>query len=81
MMRILKMAVMGVTGALAYGAWRKAKPDAPAAFAKGQGAPGNSTQVRDAGPSAMRDPNDEPWTKVEETGDESFPASDPPGNY
>jgi hypothetical protein len=48
---------------------------APAAFAEDQG-----TQVRDAGPQAMRDPPNG-WSKTDEEDDESFPASDPPGNY
>lgn len=33
--------------------------------------------VRDAGPEAMKDPPQR-WDKVDETIDESFPASDPP---
>lgn len=57
------------------------RADTPAAFADGQGAPGNDTQIRDAGPQAMRDPTNRPWTEADEDGDESFPASDPPGNY
>lgn len=36
--------------------------------------------VRDAGPAQMRNPP-KSWDKVDETGDESFPASDPPGTY
>jgi hypothetical protein len=48
---------------------------APAAFAESQG-----DGVRDAGPDAMRDPP-EGWSKTDEEDDESFPASDPPGNY
>ncbi|MBV0913201.1 hypothetical protein [Anianabacter salinae] len=36
--------------------------------------------VRNAGPSEMRDPPRN-WSRVDEQGDESFPASDPPGNY
>lgn len=48
---------------------------APAAFAKEQGG-----DVRDAGPEAMRDPP-KTWSKTDEEDDESFPASDPPGNY
>lgn len=37
--------------------------------------------VRDAGPEAMRDPPGRKWTGVDEASDQSFPASDPPGNY
>jgi len=47
----------------------------PPAFAEGQ-----SGKVRDAGPQAMRDPPPG-WSKTDEEDDESFPASDPPGNY
>lgn len=37
--------------------------------------------IRDAGPEAMRDPPSREWTETDEDGDESFPASDPPGGY
>lgn len=36
--------------------------------------------VRDAGPQAMDTPPKR-WDVVDEQADESFPASDPPGNY
>ncbi|MEC7760907.1 MAG: hypothetical protein VX874_03215 [Pseudomonadota bacterium] len=36
--------------------------------------------IRDAGPSEMRNPPRH-WDLVDEENDESFPASDPPGNY
>ena len=36
--------------------------------------------VRPAGPGAMESPPDD-WDRVDEQLDESFPASDPPGNY
>ncbi|GGL61941.1 hypothetical protein [Wenxinia marina] len=36
--------------------------------------------VRSAGRGAMRDPPRR-WDPVDETGDESFPASDPPASY
>lgn len=37
-------------------------------------------EVRQAGPEEMRDPPGR-WDPVDETADESFPASDPPGTY
>ena len=37
-------------------------------------------QVRAAGPEAMQTPP-ERWDIVDEQSDQSFPASDPPGNY
>lgn len=51
-----------------------------AATARGKTAPGpvgQSGAARSAGPEAMRDPPSE-WEKVDQAGDESFPASDPP---
>ncbi|MGR3321611.1 MAG: hypothetical protein ACU0DK_06750 [Pseudooceanicola sp.] len=36
--------------------------------------------VRNAGPEHMRNPP-RSWDDVDEQNDESFPASDPPGNY
>ena len=51
-----------------------------AAFATGEGAPDNATQVRNAGPEAMRD-KPRGWSKADEASDESFPASDPPATY
>ena len=37
-------------------------------------------KVRDAGPDAMENPPKK-WTDVDQSSDESFPASDPPSKY
>lgn len=42
--------------------------------------PSGSRHIRDAGPSQMRAPPRN-WDMLDEIGDESFPASDPPGIY
>lgn len=42
--------------------------------------PQDDKEVRPAGPENMKDPP-EHWSTLDEEGDESFPASDPPGNY
>jgi len=34
--------------------------------------------IRDAGPENMKDKPTDPWDKVDQSSDESFPASDPP---
>ena len=39
-----------------------------------------TVRVRDAGPDAMANPPRR-WEMVDQQADESFPASDPPGNY
>lgn len=39
------------------------------------------SDVRDAGPQAMRDKPHREWTETDEGSDQSFPASDPPGGY
>lgn len=37
--------------------------------------------TRDAGPESMRDESGKRWDIVDQTSDESFPASDPPATY
>jgi hypothetical protein len=42
--------------------------------------PPKPKKVRDAGPDAMDNPPKR-WTDVDQSSDESFPASDPPSKY
>lgn len=49
-----------------------------AAFADAETHPENFDQTRSAGPDGMRDTPRREWNKVDQAGDESFPASDPP---
>ena len=37
-------------------------------------------EIRPAGPENMKHPPED-WDEVDQEGDESFPASDPPANY
>jgi hypothetical protein len=45
-----------------------------------RGAHRRDLRVRQAGREEMRDPPEQ-WDKVDESSDESFPASDPPSTY
>lgn len=74
---LLKFAFLGGLGAVAWRSWQEwqAKRDlddhAPV---------GSYGLVRDAGPAEQHiDARD--WDMIDEQADESFPASDPPGNY
>jgi hypothetical protein len=76
-------AVAGLAAALFTRRWRgreEEEEQPAAAHSRGKTAPGpvgQSGGARSAGPEAMRDPPSE-WEKVDQSGDESFPASDPP---
>jgi len=75
-------AITLITSAAIYVWWRM-RDDAgghagPAAFAHGESDPANFDQTRSAGPEGMRDTPGEKWDKIDQAGDESFPASDPP---
>lgn len=80
-MGLLQITALGAAGYLGYRYWQKNKAQGHAAFAGGQPKDDNFSQVRDAGPKAMRDKPARKWSKVDEASDESFPASDPPANY
>jgi hypothetical protein len=77
---LFKLAAIGAIGYVGYRYLTRAAETNHAAYAAGQ-VSGHHTDVRDAGPEAMRDPTDRPWTDTDQQIDESFPASDPPGNY
>ncbi len=49
-------------------------------FASDVGIAHGTADVRGAGPQNMLSPPDD-WDVVDQQADESFPASDPPGNY
>lgn len=79
-MALIKLAAAGAAGYALYKYATRNREERHAAFATGEGAAGNLTQVRNAGPEAMRD-KPESWNAIDEASDESFPASDPPSTY
>lgn len=75
---LLKLAFLTGLGAAAWKGWQEwqARREAETPWAP----PFTSGRVRDAGPAEQHiDARD--WDLVDEQIDESFPASDPPGNY
>lgn len=80
-MALLKLAALGALGYVAYRYYQHEKEQSPAAFAPDQGASHNFAKVRDAGPEAMADKPRREWEMADQQSDESFPASDAPGNY
>ncbi|KUO54727.1 MAG: hypothetical protein APF82_07060 [Sphingomonadales bacterium BRH_c42] len=77
---IRQMLGLGLLGFVGYKLLKPKDRAANAAYADGQ--PHDYyTEIRDAGPQAMRDPPQGEWTEIDENLDESFPASDPPGGY
>ena len=85
---IAGVGALGALGAAAYGLFRLRKKSAEkadaapqhAAFAEGEAGRKDPNAVRNAGPEAMRSDGGD-WDAVDEASDESFPSSDPPGNY
>ncbi len=74
---LIKLAIVTGLGAMALKGWREWMGDRKTP--DDRGAIGSSGIVRDAGPQEGIAQAD--WDKVDEQSDESFPASDPPGNY
>jgi hypothetical protein len=80
-MGLFRLAALGAVGYAVYKYATRQEPHNKAAFAHGEGQPENFTQIRNAGPAAMRDTPGREWQKVDQASDESFPASDPPATY
>ncbi len=75
---LLKLAFLTGLGAVAWKSWQdwKNRQDQD-----DRGPAGSSGVVRDAGPQEQHGIDAGNWDMVDEQVDESFPASDPPGNY
>lgn len=71
---LLKLAIVTGLGVFAVKGWRDWM-----GTGEDEESPGSSGFIREAGPQHGIAPGD--WDKVDEQSDESFPASDPPGNY
>lgn len=74
---LLKLGIVTGLGMFAFKGWRDWMGTATPRDADDRGPVGSSGVVRDAGPQT----GDADWDLVDEQVDESFPASDPPGNY
>jgi hypothetical protein len=66
--------VIGASAAISYALAKRTQP------VPNDGTSPAPDMVRDAGPEAMANPPRR-WDQVDQQADESFPASDPPGNY
>ena len=78
-MAILKLALAAGAGYALY-KYANRRSDTKPAFAIGEAGGDNFAQVRNSGRESMRDAPRR-WSKTDEEGDASFPASDPPANY
>ncbi|MEJ7933608.1 hypothetical protein WG907_04955 [Sphingobium sp. AN558] len=75
---LLKLAFLTGLGAVVWKNWQgwTARP-----ATDDRGPAGSSGIVRDAGPAEQQGIEPGDWDLVDEQADESFPASDPPGNF
>ncbi|MBV1800090.1 hypothetical protein [Siccirubricoccus sp. G192] len=73
-------AVLVALARLAGRGRRQGKETSPAATVR-RGPARHLGEARPTSPEAMHSPPREPWDKVDEASDGSFPASDPPGYY
>lgn len=76
-MGLIKLAFAGAAG---YALYKYATRDQEEPLTATAGNGTSCPPVRDAGPENMTS-KPKRWSKTDEAIDESFPASDPPGNY
>lgn len=71
--------VIAAAAGIGFARWRRRQAEncnpGTAARREGEG------DVRSAGPEGMRSIPKREWTAIDQSSDESFPASDPPGTY
>ena len=79
---LIKLAALGALGYAGYRYYEKNHRHRNEAFDADEAGGTNFAQVRNAGPSAMKDkPEKDTWDQVDEESDQATPASDPPANY
>lgn len=79
-MGVAKIAATGLVGYGIYRWFARSSTINRSAFAAGEANGTGFSQVRNAGPAAMASASQH-WDSVDQASDESFPASDAPGNY
>jgi hypothetical protein len=80
--KLMKSAALVALGGFLYNKYRSHEGNGSAVNMDSDVGPsGSSGVVRDAGPAHQADPVAADWDMVDQQSDESFPASDAPGNY